>query len=131
MDIHNPQTWFVLEEHPCFQHSGYCPEWYEGDAKADVRLLRETCILLIRELVGLTSEFRVLDDCTIFATLNRANKKFAEIYPARATDGDSCVFVSLASKPNDEIRVRTAPEVLNVLHDYILGKDLTVYQKLR
>lgn len=98
MNPNRPETWQRLEDHPTLKGGAFDSAWYDGDAAADLGRLRKLAAAVLAEFPECRIELHVLDDLTMYVTIDWPERGVLEVTPCTDASGHDSYYVEL---PND------------------------------
>nr|ADY57901.1 hypothetical protein Plabr_0272 [Rubinisphaera brasiliensis DSM 5305] len=102
MNPEDPNTWHTIADHPTLKAGQFDPSWYDGDASSDLGMLRNAAIGFLSRYSESKCELCLLDDCTMFVSVESKNSFRCVVYPAKADDGTPEYFVDIEGN-NEEL----------------------------
>ena len=123
MNTNDPTTWHDISSHPTFEGGEFDRGWYDGDVDADLEMLRVAATDVLSRFPQYGCELFVLDDCTMYVTVDEHGTTVCSIYPAKTDEYKPCYFLDVEGH-DEEIRVKTVSEIMGVLVALAKGNGL-------
>lgn len=114
MKTNDPRTWHDISNHPALEGGEFDPSWYDGDVNVDLQMLRVAATEILSQHPQYECELFLLDDCTMYMTVEMGGAIRCSIYPAKTDDDKPSYFLDIESN-DKEIRVESVEDVLGVL----------------